>query len=70
VGRNGQHRYNNQDHSMLTAMLAVENILGVGEHDVWSVNVDGDYHEEIAGGGGSGRDAPVLPRVRRRDPEA
>ncbi len=67
VGRNGQHRYNNQDHSMLTAMLAVENILGVGEHDVWSVNVDADYHEEIAGGGGSGRDAPVLPRVRRRD---
>ena len=52
---------------MLTAMLAVENILGVGEHDVWSVNVDADYHEEIAGGGGSGRDAPVLPRVRRRD---
>jgi hypothetical protein len=45
----------------------VENILGVGEHDVWSVNVDGDYHEEIAGGGGSGRDAPVSPRVRRRE---
>jgi hypothetical protein len=36
--------------------------LGVADHDIWSVNVDGDYHEEI----GTGRDAPVLPRVRRR----
>jgi protoporphyrinogen oxidase len=44
VGRNGMHRYNNQDHSMLTAMLAVENILGA-HHDVWSVNVDEEYHE-------------------------
>ena len=58
VGRNGMHRYNNQDHSMLTAMLAVENILGLGPHDVWSVNVEGEYHEE----GRTGRDAPVLPR--------
>jgi len=57
VGRNGQHRYNNQDHSMLTAMLAVENVLGA-DHDIWSVNVDADYHEEIS----TGRDAPVLPR--------
>ena len=48
VGRNGMHRYNNQDHSMLTAMLAVENILGA-DHDVWAVNVDADYHEEGAG---------------------
>jgi hypothetical protein len=56
VGRNGMHRYNNQDHSMLTAMLAVENIVGLGPHDVWSVNVEGDYHEE----GRTGRDAPVL----------
>jgi len=44
VGRNGMHRYNNQDHSMLTAMLAVENILG-GNHNVWAVNVEADYHE-------------------------
>ncbi|MDQ4117006.1 MAG: NAD(P)/FAD-dependent oxidoreductase, partial [Actinomycetota bacterium] len=36
VGRNGMHRYNNQDHSMLTAMLTVENILGRADHDVWS----------------------------------
>ena len=46
VGRNGMHKYNNQDHSMFTAMLAVKNILG--EHyDLWKVNVDQEYHEEI-----------------------
>jgi protoporphyrinogen oxidase len=45
VGRNGMHRYNNQDHSMLTAILAVRNILGA-RHDLWSVNVDSEYHEE------------------------
>ena len=47
VGRNGMHRYNNQDHSMLTAMLSVENIFGAS-HDIWQVNVEEDYHEEIA----------------------
>ncbi len=46
VGRNGMHRYNNQDHSMFTAMLTVENILGA-QHDIWSVNVDDEYHEEV-----------------------
>ena len=45
VGRNGMHKYNNQDHSMLTAMLSVENILGAN-HDIWSVNVEEEYHEE------------------------
>src|SRR6185436_4424151 len=45
VGRNGMHKYNNQDHSMLTAMMAVENLLGA-YHDVWRVNTDFDYHEE------------------------
>ncbi len=44
VGRNGLHRYNNQDHSMLTAMLAVDNLAG-GDHDVWTVNVERSYHE-------------------------
>jgi UDP-galactopyranose mutase len=47
VGRNGMHRYNNQDHSMYTAMLSVENIFGA-HHDVWSVNVEEEYHEEVA----------------------
>jgi protoporphyrinogen oxidase len=45
VGRNGMHRYNNMDHSMLTAMLAVENILGAN-HNHWEVNTDQVYHEE------------------------
>ncbi|MCB1332742.1 MAG: NAD(P)/FAD-dependent oxidoreductase [Roseivivax sp.] len=46
VGRNGLHRYNNQDHSMLSAMLAARNILG-SKHDVWGVNVERSYHEEF-----------------------
>jgi protoporphyrinogen oxidase len=63
TGRNGMHKYNNQDHSMLTAMLSVENILGA-HNDVWTVNVEAEYHEEQSGGsnGSTGRDAPVLPR--------
>jgi len=66
VGRNGMHKYNNQDHSMYTAMLTVENILG-GDHDIWAVNVEEDYHETgpaRPGGAaaGTGRDAPLLPR--------
>jgi hypothetical protein len=77
VGRNGMHRYNNQDHSMYTAMLAVENLEGAS-HDVWSVNVEEEYHEQInttgqepangAGprpGEGSGRAAPILPKRSR-----
>ena len=47
VGRNGLHRYNNSDHSMLTAMRAVDNILLGTNHDIWSVNVESVYHEEI-----------------------
>jgi hypothetical protein len=40
------HRYNNQDHSMYTAMLTVENILDGAGHDIWAVNVEEEYHEE------------------------
>ena len=47
VGRNGMHKYNNQDHSMLTAMMAVWNMQGAS-HDIWSVNTDFEYHEEQA----------------------
>ena len=70
TGRNGMHKYNNQDHSMLTAMLSVENILGA-HHDVWTVNVEDEYHEEsversdddrVGVERGTGRDAPVLAR--------
>ena len=46
AGRNGLHKYNNQDHSMLTAMLAVQNIMGQ-RHDLWTVNTERSYHEEI-----------------------
>ncbi len=48
IGRNGMHRYNNTDHSMLTAMAAVENI-AIGKTDktnIWAVNTDDEYHEE------------------------
>ncbi len=48
IGRNGMHRYNNQDHSMLTAMLAVDNIAAgrTDKSNLWEVNLDGEYHEE------------------------
>jgi hypothetical protein len=64
------HKYNNQDHSMYTAMLTVENIHGAN-HDIWSVNVEEEYLEEHdgrsdpdagSGPGSTGRDAPILPR--------
>ena len=46
AGRNGMHKYNNQDHSMMTALLAARNILGLGQYDTWKVNTDAEYHEE------------------------
>jgi len=48
IGRNGMHKYNNQDHSMLTAMTAVDNILaGINSRDsIWAVNTEEEYHEE------------------------
>ena len=48
IGRNGMHRYNNQDHSMLTAMIAIDNILAgnADKENVWNVNAEEDYHEE------------------------
>jgi protoporphyrinogen oxidase len=68
VGRNGMHRYNNQDHSMLTALLTAENIRTGSKHDVWTVNVEEEYHEEggdskRATPAGTGRDAPLMPRA-------
>jgi protoporphyrinogen oxidase len=45
VGRNGMHKYNNQDHSMMTALYAARNIMGE-KHDLWAVNTDEEYHEE------------------------
>ena len=71
VGRNGMHRYNNQDHSMYTAMLTVENIVAGADHDIWSVNVEEEYHEE---GGDAPPTAPEAapgmgPRGTGRDAE-
>ena len=47
IGRNGMHRYNNQDHSMLAAMTAVENIISDVEtkNNIWAINVEKEYHE-------------------------
>ncbi len=51
VGRNGMHKYNNQDHAMMTAMLTAKNIVaGARVYDIWNVNEDAEYHE--AGGSG------------------
>lgn len=63
VGRNGMHRYNNQDHSMLAAMITVDNLVTGATEDVWEVNVDEEYHEESRAKGapaGTGRSAPVI----------
>jgi protoporphyrinogen oxidase len=70
VGRNGMHRYNNQDHSMLTAMLTVETLYGE-TFNTWEVNVEADYHEEQVGrqpsrstadATGAGRSVPAAVR--------
>ena len=70
VGRNGMHKYNNQDHSMLTAMLAVKNILGAN-YDLWQVNAEQEYHEEVTDQdrtdeGEFGMLASTQPRVPKR----
>ena len=60
VGRNGMHRYNNQDHAMMTAMLTVENIIaGARVYDIWCVNEDAEYHE--AGDEGAQNTLPARP---------
>ena len=58
AGRNGMHKYNNQDHSMMTALLAARNILGLGSFDTWKVNTDAEYHEEAAEDATAGRAVP------------
>jgi protoporphyrinogen oxidase len=47
IGRNGLHRYNNQDHAMLTGILAVRNLVDDERNDLWNVNTDQEYHEEM-----------------------
>jgi protoporphyrinogen oxidase len=65
VGRNGLHRYNNSDHSMLTAMRAVENILDGAGHDIWAVNAESAYHEEHVEDEQPYRDAPETPAMEQ-----
>lgn len=61
VGRNGMHRYNNQDHAMMTAMLTVRNIqAGARVYDVWAVNEDAEYHES-----GNEGEAAALASLRQ-----
>jgi protoporphyrinogen oxidase len=68
VGRNGMHKYNNQDHSMLTAMLAVQNILGAN-YDIWQVNVDQEYHEEVRNKGQVEEEFALLRSTQPRVPQ-
>jgi protoporphyrinogen oxidase len=63
VGRNGLHRYNNSDHSMLTAMRAVENMLEGAEHDIWAVNAESVYHETHVQDEHPYRKAPETPEM-------
>ena len=63
VGRNGMHKYNNQDHAMMTAMLTAKNIIaGHRQYDVWAVNQDAEYHE-AGEAGAEGEKASTIERV-------
>src|SRR5438105_6457340 len=64
VGRNGLHRYNNSDHSMLTAMRAVDNLIAGAEHDIWAVNVESVYHETDVAEEHPYRAAPETPETQ------
>ena len=67
VGRNGMHKYNNQDHAMMTALLTAENIVaGHALHDPWLVNEDAEYHEEVGNRAASGHGASGLRSVPTR----
>jgi protoporphyrinogen oxidase len=65
VGRNGLHRYNNSDHSSLTALRAVENALSGAGHDIWAVNAESAYHEEDVKDEHPYRSAPDTPTMDR-----
>ena len=67
VGRNGMHKYNNQDHAMMTAMLTVENIVaGSDLYDVWKVNQDAEYHEQETRADSGGRMVPERTQSKLR----
>jgi protoporphyrinogen oxidase len=75
IGRNGLHRYNNQDHAMLTGMLAVRNLVRGERNDLWAVNADQEYHETVhaqagmvgapAPGGAQGKAGLLAAALRR-----
>ena len=65
VGRNGLHRYNNSDHSMLTAIRTVENLLDGTSHDIWAVNAESVYHETHEQDEHPYRRAPETPESRQ-----
>jgi protoporphyrinogen oxidase len=65
VGRNGLHRYNNSDHSMLTSMRAVDNILLGTHHDIWAVNAESVYHEEHQENEDPYRASPETPAMEQ-----
>ena len=67
VGRNGMHKYNNQDHAMLTALLAVDNLFG-GQHDLWAVNADEEYHEELSTTDSEGLDQYAVRELSSTQP--
>jgi protoporphyrinogen oxidase len=64
AGRNGMHKYNNQDHSMMTAVLVARNILGQGSFDPWRVNTDAEYHEQgsAADADGAAKSGRIVPQ--------
>ena len=70
VGRNGLHRYNNSDHSMLTAMRAVDNLVSGANHDLWAVNAESVYHEEDVKEEHPYREAPETPAMQQQQPVA
>ena len=62
IGRNGMHKYNNQDHSMLTAMTAVDNIIGKvqSRDNLWALNTEQEYHEQKKESEKKAEEEPVL----------
>lgn len=71
VGRNGMHKYNNSDHSMLTAMVAVDNIAAgiVSKANIWAINTEQEYHEEKAGEQAARSTDLVERGISKREPE-
>jgi protoporphyrinogen oxidase len=63
IGRNGLHRYDNQDHAMVTGLLAVRNLTRGERHDLWNVNTDPEYHEVV---GVEGRESEALAAMEGR----